>query len=448
MRLDEYREHIVPWDVARAGDEQVAIPLLLRDGTSDRSSSFPLDTLSGELTSVESVVASSPVHATRPLPNIRELILMKVIPNPELWDFLPNLEALAVLLPPSTFDLGQLPVTLRMLALHWLPRQTQSWFDQLQGFTRLEKLTIEMYVSFSVEPIANLRRLRELVLDGGKHLSKLRKLRDLERAEFSEVKLASLDAFKGWTRLRRLLVHEVKDLSGIEGMVSLEDLALIGRKLPVDLGPLSLLPKLRRLRLSATEATRDFSHLRGLTRLEKLEISLGHIGGFGEFADIEFVRGMAALEELRLDGFVRNGNLDALLGKKIRKAYVRGSFGREADRIRALLPSGPDIRLLTLPPRAGPEPVVLEPFHMAESEPPYWHVSDDLTEAFGKEDNGEVEDVIRREIRRRSPALYPKLEFDSEASEFCVRAEAEAEIREAAAIIKQMIAERAAKRRS
>jgi AraC-like DNA-binding protein len=420
-----FRDHIVPWDLARPGDVQIAVPSLVGStrstGVRSQGSEMrvpveaanapwvSLELLSGELSTAKSVVVCGRVSATQPLPNVKEVIVLEGgRVAPDTWKHLVGLERLAVH-STAALDLCEVSTTLDELVVTWRVESPQSWFDDLPRLTNLQRIFLP-YVSHSLAPLVRLPALRDLRFAGGKQLSRLGHLESLERVEMHEVKLESLKAFRRWERVQKLSIGTVKDLGGIEALRSLEDLDLYGRKLPQDLTPLAKLPRLRALKLITLEKTRDFGGLRGVTGLTRLHVSAGSTSD-GIIEDHDFVRDMKDLQEFWVGGRVRRARIAPLLGKKLTEAHVCGDFGPDAERVREVF-SGPGMHISSI--SVGPLRE-LEPQHAEAEGRPFWYVNEDLTEEFDAEDNHEVGKAVRAEIQRRAPDLSSKLEFDSEA---------------------------------
>jgi hypothetical protein len=272
---------IVPVEAAQPGDEQVFAARL--PGAQSKPV-VDLDHLAA-LSSVQSVVASTEVRARVPLPQIRELLLVGMLP-PRLPDpeTLANLTGLEVLwatraqggpgLAPS-----RLPAAMKSIgvARHVLIGHAErDPASRLAPLSELQEVVLrDCHPNDSVAPLASLTKLRLLRTDAPGGWTKLAHQQLLENVAAEGPRLTDLGAMSGWRRLSRLWLSggPLKTLVGLDGLPRLEWLSLGFLELQ-DLGPLAGLPSLAVL------------HLRSLTQIRSLDAAAS----------------LPALRELRIEG--------------------------------------------------------------------------------------------------------------------------------------------------
>jgi hypothetical protein len=440
--LVRYRGKVVPFELARVGDEQVAV--LGRFGApaggpaAEPEAPAALDGLAG-FPSVTSVVASSAILLRRPLPAVRELLVVSgPAPDNETLTNLPNLERLSL----GRAAPGSKKVDLRLLAAMPLrDLRFRAWhvstIEPLSTFAKLERLRIEETTFESISPVASCTALRWLAIGYWKGVSSLGRLAELERAEITEATLSDLRRLRGWTRLRSLQLtgRRVRSLTGIESMTGLQDLFLFSTGVD-DLGPLGSI-SLNRLRIDIPPKGFRLDGLAELRSLRSLVLRLGD----GSVPSLRPLAGLNGLEELAVMGLVLDRDLGPLLGlRHLRRLRLIGDFGAgEAELRRRLRETSIEI---VHPPRAsdapgfavGPVPVTALPDDAG------WTIFADLAAELGVADNLAAEARVHDAIAQRDADLVDRLEFDSEPERLSIFGRTAADLRAAAEIVADLIA--------
>ena len=439
--LARFTGRVVPLELARSGDEQVAIlgrfsaPAAV--GPAEPEMPAMLDRLA-DLPSVTSVVASSPIILRRPLHAVRELLVVSGSPpdNETLMN-LPNLERLSL----GRGTPGSTRIDLRLLAAMPLrDLRLRAWhvstIEPLSMFERLERLRIEETTFESIAPLAACTALRWLAIGYWKGISRLAPLSQVERAELIEATISDLRPLRRWTRLRSLQLtgRRVRSLDGIESMTALRDLFLYSTGVD-DLGPLGAL-SLRRLRIDGPPPGFRLDGLAELSGLRSLVVRLGD----GSVPSFRPLTGLDRLEELAVMGGVLDRDLSPLFGfRHLRRLRLVGQFGgHEAELARRL----PETSIEIVHPRGasgaigyavGPVQVMALPGAAG------WTIFADLAGSLGVADNLAVDARVRAEIARQNADLLDRLEFDSEPERLSIFGQAEADVRVAAEITARLI---------
>jgi hypothetical protein len=429
-------EDIVPIEHVRDGDVQVRAGHPRRYGPQP-----PVDLdLLAEYPSVRSVVATTVVHARRPLPNIVVLILRVDAPTAETLRHLPNLRRLASgrlqTSKPTPLDTSALPPTLEALnvARHslvngWLkklPEGAPARFTDIGRLTGLRRLTLrDCWPGDSVAPRAALTSLTYLECDAPNGWSALRALAALESVIAVRPKVTNLRAFRSWTRLRSLTLGNsgVKSLDGAESFRSLERVKLFLLKV-ADLGPLAGLRKLEHVELQGLNNVADISVLGTLPSLRYLEIaSVGH--GPRDTMHVRSLAPLASaemLEVVSLAGVVVDDRDVTPLVQlpRLRRVKLYGDLG---DGVDALRRARPEVAVEWNPAPVVPGEVV----GAVRVRPPLdgtteWWISDDLTDALGARTNADAERRLVAALRSEAPELLKRLDFDTEADAVVIRA--------------------------
>ncbi len=439
--LARYRGKVVPFELARPGDEQVAV-LGRFGGPAGARAAEPevpaaLDDLAG-FPSVMSVVASSTIMLRRPLPAIRELLVVSgSAPDDETLTNLPNLERLSL----GRAAQGSRKVDLRLLAAMPLrDLRFRAWhvstIEPLSTFAKLERLRIEETTFESIAPVASCTALRWLAIGYWKGVSSLGRLTELERAEITEATFSDLRPLRGWTRLRSLQLtgRRLRSLTGIESMTGLQDLFLFSAGVD-DLGPLGGV-SLSRLRVDIPPKGFELDGLAELGSLRSLVLRLGD----GPVPSLRPLAGLDALEELAVMGQVLDRDLGPLLGlQHLRRLRLIGDFGPGEAELRRRLPE--TLIEIVHPPRPSGAPgFAIGPVQVtALPEAAGWTIFADLAGELGVADNLAAEARIHHAIAQQNGVLLDRLEFDSEPERLSIFGQAEADLRAAAEIVARLI---------
>jgi len=435
--------NVVPIELAQPGDKQVA--LCGRWGE-EHPPATSLDPYLG-MASVVSVIADRPFVVSKPSPQIQELFITN-----SSWSFdsdvlrcFPGLVRLVL----GGEEIGRRKIDLNML------RSTPSLRDlmiedwllpsigPLQHVRSLERLLIRGFIQDRrIEALAALANLRWLTFIGPcKGLHRLGALPFLERVEMMGVRLTSLKAFRGWTKIRLLkLGGSIRSLEGIQVFQLLEEFGCFGTSLP-DLMPLAALSGLRRLDLRTSEKCKDFNPLANLTGLRILDVALGTVTAEGHIPNLDFLARMRDLEEFRgRNACVDDGRLDALFGlNRLKRAFLVGDLAVQAQELRRRRP-GLELKVISSSRDAN---LVIHPVDAIEireyRNEGLWSICQDLTSIVGGDSNFEADRRIRREIRSRIPSLLRRLDFDPDADFVLITARSEEDIRQAAKIIRSIL---------
>ena len=428
---------MVPIEAARAGDTQV---LAARFPGRYAEPVITLDGLAG-LPEVSSVIASTDVRATRPLPSVRELLLTGQTPVPAAAT-LSNLTGLRTLYAPLATSLRKLAVEALPAALAELTvsRGCLAEVGQLGRLTGLRCLEVDLYPGDSVAAVGQLSGLIRLRI-GDSRVTGWRALAGcelLEEAVLVGLSGANLRPFAGWTRLRSLMITGpgLRSLAGIERLGSLTELELRMMRID-DLSPLAALPGLRALRLLGMNAVHDLSPLAALSGLRRLTVSRAGI----EESDTVHLDSLRPLADLgRLEEVVLSGTVvdDGDLAPLVRLPALR--------RVRLYAAAGPALADLRSRPglELSVQPGPAEPAEIAHGLPirggpgGQWWLRADLTGRLGADTNADAERAVLSAVAAQAPDLARRLSADTEAGAVQISAADPADLRAVAAIIAGM----------
>lgn len=425
---------MVPIEAAGPGDTQVLVarfpgrrgePVVAIDGLS-------------QAPAIDSLVVSTEIRLTRPLPSVRELLLAPQTPIPPA-ETLANFTGLRTLHAPwaassPKLAAAALPSELAELAIN---RGCLAAVDDIAQLHGLRSLELDLYPGDSVEPVGRLPGLVELKV-GGPRVTGWRALAAcelLEEALLNGLTGANLRPFAGWTRLRRLTITRrgLRSLAGIERFVALEELDL--RVMGIEnLGPLAALPRLRSLRLTGLKAVHDLAPLAELRTLERLEVSRAgieeadiiHLDSVGPLADLD------RLEQVVLSGTViDDDDLSPLAAlSQLRRLVLHAASGPVIEALRAR----PGLELIVTPGRSAPDAIAHGlPIRSMSDET--WYLRADLTGRLGVGTNYDAEEAVREAVTGRDRELARRLSFDTEAEAVTISAADEADLRAVAAVI-------------
>lgn len=448
---------VVPLEALRPGDEQV-----IAAGYPQRFAGFgpamSLDRLA-EFPTVCSVVASTIVTARRPLPNVRHLILLDYTPPPDEATLrnLPYLETFFAALAGKPWP----ERNIKALNLEALPRET------------LTRLALSRYCVDGLDPLSSLVNLRDLRLvncrrpDSIRSLGSLVKLRHLDlRNQFSggwkalsscseledvfiaNLNLPDLRAFSTWTQLRRFtFAGKLKKLDGIEACSELEEFrSLVSRKPAVidDISPLRGLRRLTTLQICIGTVLNllPLSHCSALRNIKIFGYPQAERAGV---ASLEPLTECFNLEELYLfKTAVVSGDLSPLLGlPNLRRVVLELDDGSMCNAAAEFQRARPDVEVHYDGISTGAGRPLGTKVGMVTIHPPIkgidkWYVFEDLVGVVGGTGNASVQNRVQRAVQTKDPELLDRLDFDSEADNFCVYAPTEDDIRAVAAIINEL----------
>jgi Leucine-rich repeat (LRR) protein len=427
--LAAYAGAIVPIELVQDGDRQVVVQGRVGTATPDKPAT--LDGLA-HIASVESVIVDRPVHLTRSLPQVRELMVTTGVapPGTDVLRRLPNLRSLC--LGRSAVDPKiDLRVLVDMPGLEDLrfDATAVATIEPLGRLTGLRRIRIENHSFESIGPLAAASGLRFVAVGWWKGMDRLGSLTALEEVELNEGTISSLRSFSRLTHLRSLTIfgRRLKRLDGIEELSALEDLFLYNSGIE-NLTPLVGLGRLRRLRLDVPSRVADFSPIGRLQHLEELIINLKGdrpvaLPRVGDLADLRSLRGLALTGA---DGAGWEALLD-LPG--LERVLLYGSVDPEAPEV--LRRRFPTARLDVRPVRhAGPR-------HPGPQELPdgRWWMRADARSLLGAKDNFEAEERLRSRLEQADPALLDRLELDSEADSLGIIGPTESDVRRAMQVL-------------
>jgi len=434
---------VIPIEAVQAGDVQV---MAARETGFVSAPNFAIDLDSlADFPSVESVIASTRVRASRPLPHIRELLLIASPPLPDSAT-LRNLTGLDSLHAPhgvGKLDLDALPgPQMRKLAFdHWGSANVQA----LERMTGLEQLSGNLFRE-PLDAIGRMAKLTYLRLRGpAKGWAKLAGCTLLEEAHLIDVDIANLRRWKSWQRLRVLTIsgRGVKSLSSLERLENLEKLTLLNTRTN-ELTPLRELPRLTSLTLRMPAAGLDLESIALVPGLRSLEIDDASNSDADMFRipTLKPIEKAAALEEILLRCTVEDGDLTPLARlPRLQKVKLASYIGADVEALRAARPFGEidytplDPKWAKLKERVG-RITIQRPGEGLEQ----WSVFESLAELLHVSTNYAAESLIKREVKKRSPDLAKRLLWDTEAGAVGISADAEADIRSVAEIINHIIA--------
>ncbi len=448
----ESREHsqagmplpVVPIEAVAPGDTQV---WAAREPLKTDSPVLPLDALA-DFPSVESVIASTPVRASRSLPGIRELLVIghDMAPDPATLDNLSALESLYFprRLSAARVDLERLPAhCMRHLAIsHWMARS----LEPLARMPGLRQLEVQFFRE-SLEAVARMNGLTFLsVLGPAKAWASLRECAQLEEASLIDVQLANMKRWNTWTRLRHLCLggRGLQSVAGIEACTALESLVLLNLR-TADLSAVRDLSRLTELRVRMPDRALDLASIAAVPALRRFELEEAVVTDRDVFRlpTLAPLSAASNLEELVLLGTrIEDGDLLPLAGlERLRQVRLGCDIGCDVEKLRA---ARPDLTIHYTPPKPSTTPSEL--VGQVSIHPPVkgvaqWWIFDSFADALRVSTNYAAEKRIRSEIRKADPALLKRVEWDTEAGAVGIYTNAEADIRAVAEILNRLIAE-------
>ncbi|WCD93083.1 hypothetical protein [Microbacterium sp. nov. GSS16] len=252
---------------------------------------------------------------------------------------------------------------LSQLELTALPDSLE--FDSISGLPSLTKLVLGGMSHFGeLSGVSHLRHVTELVLYSTgdlNHVSSLAKLDRLERLTLDDIHLSGAKQVARLTTLTSLSLRNVSgvgNLDGLSALGKLEELELVQVRLDeyryeggsLDLGPLSRLANLRKLRLIQGDGYTTFTNWEAVSSLRSLK-SLAIEGDLDRTAPMEAISHLGRLEELSIAAAILPG-LDALSAlTQLQRLEIEGEwieFGPSSLRDLRSLASLPMLRTLIL----------------------------------------------------------------------------------------------------
>lgn len=433
---------VVPIEAVAAGDVQV---LAACEQGKERTPVIDLDVLA-DFPSVESVIASTRVEASRELPNIRELLLTPwgPIPAADTLRHLTGLEALYAL--PThgdvRLDLDALPAAqMRKLAFtRWLTKSVAP----LERMTGLEQLRVDLFRE-PLDAIARMPNLTYLSVHGpAKGWAKLRECTLLEEAHFIDVQIANLRRWNTWKRMHSLVLsgRGVKSLAGLEGFEQLEQLTLLNLRMD-HLSPLRELARLTALILKMPAGGVHLDSVTQLPLLRSLVIDDAAITDTETLrvATLKPLAKASAIEELTLFCAVEDGDLTPLVElPRLRKLSLGPSIGGDVDALRA---ARPDMQIDYTPIDPKWEKLKERVGKIAIQRPgeglKQWSIFESLAHGLNLATNYAAESLVKKEVKKRNADLARRLSWDSEGGAVAIYADAESDIRAVADIVNSLL---------
>ncbi len=428
-------ETMVPIEAAGHEDTQI---LIARFPGRPREPVIAIDGLA-QAPQIDSLIVSTEIQLSRPLPSVHELLLPRVTPVPS-EETLTNLPGLHTLYAPST-------MTVRTLALRALPagladltahRASLGALDDLGELSGLRSLQLTLYPGDSVAAIGRLAELVRLRIDGLRATGwrALAGCGQLEEVRLKGLTGANLRPYAGWTRLRRLSItgRGMRSLTGLDNLTALEELDLELLEVE-DLGPLAALSGLRSLNLVGLRAAHDLSPLAGLRNLERVRVARA---GMGDDVHVASVRPLAALdrlEEVVLSGTViDDGDLSPVAElPRLRKLVIYQASGPVVENLRAR----PGLELIEYSGASAPAATV-HGLPIRQASDKSWYLRADLTDRLRVETNFDAEGMVREAVTGRSDHLGRRLSFDTEAGAVEISAADLVDLRAVAAVIESL----------
>ena len=434
---------IVPTEAVSPGDEQV---IAAHEPGKPWEPVIDLCVLK-DTPSVESVVVSTRVVATRALPSIRELLFTFGTPAPEPATLRQFTGLIAL---HAGFGAGGYPLDLESLPAEQMRKlAVNRWFVKslipLERMRGLRRLGADVFRD-SLEAIGQMHDLEYLRLRGpAKGWVKLRDCTRLEEAHLIEVQIANLRRWNTWSQLRTLTLagRGVKSLAGLESCQSLEQLTLLNLRMN-DLTPLREMPRLTAIQLRMAD-TVDLESVASVGGLRNFVIDSSRRDG--EPVRLQSLRPLAqaaALEEVvLLQTLIEDGDLLPLADlKSLKKVRLASTIGADVEKLRA---ARPDLQIDYTPPDtrfdALREQVGFVTIQRPGAGLEQWSIFQDLTSRLGVSTNYAAESRVKREMRKRNPELSRRLDWDTEAGAVGCYANNEADIRAVANIVNEISVE-------
>jgi hypothetical protein len=379
------------------------------------------------------------------LPGIQELLITPaaLLPDAATLRHLTGLHTLYALSLSGRIrlELDSLPAgQMRKLAL-------SRWFTKslvpLERMTGLQQLQVDLFRD-PLDPIVRMTDLRYLHVKGpAKGWAKLRECTLLEEAHLIDVQIANLRRWNTWEKLRILTLsgRGVKSLAGLEKCERLEELTLLNLNM-TDLAPLRQLQNLKTLALRMVAGELDLSAVAAMPALRTLVIDDAADADLLHLPAIKILARAPHLEELVLFcTIVADGDLMPLSEiPKLRKVRLGSMIGGDVEKLHAARPDieidykAPDPRLRALTEQVGGV-TVRKPGRGLDQ----WSIFQSLAPALKLKTNYDAEATIKRELRKRNPDLAKRLDWDTEAGAMGVYANTEADIKEVAELINELL---------
>ena len=432
---------IVPIEAVDAGDMQV---LAAQEPTNSKTPVIDLDILSN-FPSVESLVISTQVRATRDLPHIRELLFAYVVSLPDAatlkkFTGLQTLFALPVACD-SRIDLDAVPAEqMRDLAVsHWFTKN----LAPLEKMTGLRQLRANLFHD-SLDSVSKMPQLTFLNIHGpATGWAKLRECALIEEAHLIDVHIANLRRWNTWKRLRSLVLsgRGVKSLTGLESSENLSQLTLLNLDMS-DLAPLRELAHLQELTLRMVAKAADLVSVAAIPQLRSLAIADAAVADVLELPTLKPLARAAELEELSLmQVAIEDGDLLPLAAlPKLRKIDLGSTIAADVEKLRAARPdieinyTPPDPKWQALQEKLG-SVIIQKPGEGLKQ----WSIFQSLAPALNLQTNYAAESRVKKELSKRDPALAKRLEWDTEAGAVGIYAATESDIRSVAAIVNDIL---------
>ena len=427
-------QRIPTLDALQPGDTQVLFP---QSATLDALDTFP---------AIQSVVTRAQVHATRDLPQIRELLLSSSgrIPSPATLRHLTGLDTLFAARSgtPPRLDLASLPgPQMRKLAVNrWMTVSLEP-LHQMPGLTHL-------YLDLFRDPldaVSEMSALTYLSVKGpAKGWANLRECTQLEEAHLIQVQIANLRRWNTWQRLHTLALAGtgIKSLQGLEASQNLRHLTLINMTIR-DLSPIRDLPQLEALNLRMASEQVDLESITKAAKLRTFVIdSSARDSRAVHLSTLQPVSRLEALEEIVLrETVIDDGDLIPLAAlPHLRRVHLGSDITADVDKLRA---ARPDLEINYTPPNPKWEALKERIGHVTLQKPgeglKQWSIFQSLAQELNLPTNYAAESRIKREIKQRDPTLSKRLDWDTEAGNVGIYADQEEDIRTVAEIINRLI---------
>jgi hypothetical protein len=430
---------IVPVEAVSMGDVQV---IAAHEPRKPAEPIIDLGVLK-DIPSVKSVVVSTRVVATLPLPNICELLFTFGTPAPDSATLrqLTGLSALHAGFAAGGhhLDLESLPAEqMRKLAVnHWSVKS----LIPLERMKGLRRLSAELFRD-PLDAIGQMHELEYLRVRGPANgWAKLRDCTRLEEAHFIEVQIANLRRWNTWSQLRTLTLsgRGVKSLVGLETCQNLEELVLLNLKMN-HLACLGELPRLKALTLRMADAV-DLESIASLGKLRTFIIDSSLRDEPVRLQSLKPLARAAALEEIvLLETLVEDGDLLPLANlKRLKTVRLASRIGADVERLRA---ARPDIQIDYTPPDtrfdALREQVGFVTIQRPGAGLVKWSIFQDLASHLRVSTNYAAESRVKHEVRKRNSELARRLDWDTEAGAVGCYAKDEADIRAVAHILNEI----------
>ncbi len=387
----------------------------------------PVEVQQTDIGDAVALCALCPFASRTDIPSVRSLSLTKGVTMDERTArSFPRLAALRV----ETRN----PVSLRWFdaaPLEVLAFRDKSFADHsVLRTTRIRELRLE-WMGMPLHEIPST--IRRLAINAWRpvapsDLSVLSDLQGLEELALSgRADLKDLRVLAKAPSLTTVMVA-ARSLTGVERLERLRSLRLIVHAPAV--APLASARALESVEIRARHAPADLDLLSKVSGLKRLLLDLGDIGGLADVKSISFLSELPALEELIIRGArLLDGDLKVLRTLKLRKLELAGDFGPQASSLASALPTA-TVRVVGNTDGAG--------FYDVVQVAGLWVLFSDLARELGYENNYEVERAVKEDLSRTAPDVISRVQFDSEAGAFCVRAKTRKDVDEVATKLRTM----------